>query len=121
MPSDVRLINGPLYSVSPFALRKQLNYLWENKRTITRLETPDLGLVLLLEIGATNVGSIIQTYTPNQKVKKGDEKGYFQFGGSSTITIFEPGRVQLAPDLVANTAQCRELYARVGDVMARRV
>ncbi len=118
IPGTPRLINGPLYSVSPIALRRQLSYLWENKRVITTLDAgPALGTVLLLEIGATNVGSIIQTFTPGQSVAKGAEKGYFRFGGSSTISIFEPGRITLAADLTTHGSNCTELYARMGDTM----
>ena len=39
-PGTPRLINGPLYSVNPIALRRRLAYLWENKRAITELTTP---------------------------------------------------------------------------------
>jgi phosphatidylserine decarboxylase len=117
VPSDTRVINGPLFSVSPFALRQNLAYLWQNKRTVTRLETEAFGTVLLLEIGATCVGSIHQTFTPGHAVEKGAEKGCFAFGGSSTITIFEPGRVQLAEDLLSCAAKQIELYARMGTVM----
>ena len=82
---------------------------------MTILETTALGRVLLLEIGATCVGGICQTYKEGSVVSKGAEKGYFRFGGSSTITIFERGRVQFDADLLANSEQKRELYARVGD------
>jgi phosphatidylserine decarboxylase len=116
-PGAAKVINGPLFSVSPIALRLRLSYLWENKRTLTKLETADLGTVLLLEIGATCVGSIIQTFTPGKLVKKGEEKGYFAFGGSSTITIFEPGALKLADDLVEWSAKQTELYAKVGTKM----
>lgn len=119
VPGPVRTIDGPLYSVSPIALRKRLAYLWTNKRTITRLETPDLGTVLLLEIGATCVGTIIQTYQHGREVAKGAEKGYFAFGGSSTITIFEPGAVRLEADLLDHSSRQTELYAKVGTRMAR--
>ena len=74
-----------------------------------------MGAVLMMEIGATCVGSIFQTYDSDQTLEKGDEKGYFDFGGSSTITIFEPGRVTLADDLLKNSAQQIETYARMGD------
>jgi phosphatidylserine decarboxylase len=116
-PGEVKLINGPLFSVSPIALRRRLSYLWENKRTITKLETSDLGTVLLMEIGATCVGSILQTFTPGKPIQKGDEKGYFAFGGSSTITIFEPGAVTLAADLAECSSRQVELYAKVGTAM----
>jgi len=120
VPGAPRLINGPLYSVSPIALRRNVAYLWQNKRMLTQLETPDLGRVLLLEIGATNVGSIVETFEPGKPVTKGAEKGHFRFGGSSMVTIFERGRVKLAEDLIEQTARSRELYAHIGSRMAVR-
>lgn len=118
VPGATRMIEGPLFSVSPIALRKRLAYLWQNKRTITPLQTERFGTVLLLEIGATCVGTIRQTFASGQAVEKGAEKGFFAFGGSSTITLFEPGAVKLAADLADFSARQTELYARVGTHMA---
>lgn len=115
LATEPRLINGWLYSVSPIALRQNIHIFTENKRSITRIESPEFGTVLMLEVGATNVGSFAYTFSPNTRVAKGAEKGYFKFGGSSTITLFEPGRVKLDADLLAHTAEHRELYARMGD------
>jgi len=120
VPGAPQLINGPLFSVSPIALRRQLGYLWQNKRVITQIETQSLGTVICIEIGATCVGSINQTFTPNQPVEKGAEKGYFAFGGSSTITLFEPGSVILEQDLLDHSKRSVELYAQMGSRMARR-
>jgi phosphatidylserine decarboxylase len=113
-PGETRLINGPLFSVSPLALRQKLSYLWENKRTVTELVTKEFGTVICMEIGATCVGSIHQTFTPGQEVAKGAEKGYFAFGGSSTLIMFEAGTVTLADDLLESSRQMIELYAKVG-------
>lgn len=113
-PGETRIINGPLFSVSPLALRQRLSYLWENKRTVTELVTKDFGTVICMEIGATCVGSIHQTFTPGQPVAKGAEKGYFAFGGSSTLLMFEPGTVTLAGDLLESSSKVMELYAKVG-------
>lgn len=117
-PSAVETLPGPLYSVSPIALAQNLSYLWTNKRTLTHLKTEHYGTILIMEIGATCVGSIHQTFTPGQPVAKGAEKGYFAFGGSSTITIFEPGKITLAPDLLKHSAAQTELYAHIGSAMA---
>lgn len=118
VPDAPRLVNGPLYSVSPIALARRPSILWENKRCITRLRTESLGEVLLLEVGATCVGSIVHTNAPGQPVAKGEEKGYFRFGGSCFITLFEPGAVRFAPDLLEHSAEGREVYARFGDLAA---
>lgn len=112
-----KTINGPLFSVSPIALARNLSYLWQNKRTITQIETKSMGTVLMMEIGATCVGSIHQTYQPHTIIEKGSEKGYFAFGGSSTITIFEPNKITLTDDLLKNSAQYIETYARMGDAL----
>lgn len=117
VPGEPRVIPGHLYSVSPIALRWSLSYLWENRRVLTELDAGKLGTVLLLEVGATNVGSIVQTMVAGRRVEKGAEKGMFRFGGSSTVTVFEPGKVRLADDLLKQSAECCELYARMGEVM----
>ncbi len=114
-------IPGPLASVSPYCLRHKLSWLWTNKRELTILHTPDLGDVLCLAVGATGVGAIFQTYSPGAPHAMGAEQGYFAFGGSTVMTFFEPGRVQLAQDLISNTADCVETYARQGDSMGIRL
>jgi phosphatidylserine decarboxylase len=106
--------------VNPIALRQQLAFLWENRRSITEVQTILFGRVILVEIGATNVGSIVQTFRPGRPVARGAEKGCFRFGGSSIITLFEPGRLRLADDLIEQSRLGRELFARVGDFMGAR-
>jgi phosphatidylserine decarboxylase len=114
-----RLINGPLYSVNPIALRRNIRIFSENKRAVTEIDSPEFGKVLMLEVGATCVGSFEYTYQPG-RIEKGQEKGYFKFGGSSTITIFEPNRIQLSGDLLEKSKQGMELYARMGDLLGQR-
>lgn len=114
-PGDARLINGWLYSVSPIALRRNLAYLWENKRAVTLVESPVFGRVAVCEIGATMVGSIFQTYVTGRAVAKGDEKGLFKFGGSCVVTIFQPGRIRFDADLLEQSAGGLETYALMGE------
>jgi phosphatidylserine decarboxylase len=114
-PGEPRLINGWLYSVNPIALRRRLAYLVENKREITLIESPVFGSVAMVEIGATNVGSIRQSFVPGRAVQKGEEKGLFAFGGSCVVTLFGRGRIRFDADVVAQSAEHRETYARMGD------
>lgn len=99
--SPARLINGVLFSVNPWALAHNVTYLTENKRMITELESDQFGKVMYIEIGATNVGSIVQTYDANVLQKKGDEKGYFEFGASCVIVLFEKGKIEFNADLLS--------------------
>ncbi len=120
-PQKAYTLPGPLYSVSPIALQKNCRILQENKRSVTLLQSEQLGCVANVEVGATFIGSIQQTYSPDKPVKIGDEKGYFLFGGSTIVTLFEPGRIQLADDLLNCTRNRLELFAHVRDFMGKCV
>ena len=115
IPGTARYINGFLASVNPIALRRNIHALSENKRVLTCLDSEDFGQVLILEVGATCVGSIINTYKPDFPIMKGEEKGYFSFGGSAVITLFQKNRIQLDDDLLLHSEEGCELYAHMGD------
>lgn len=123
VPGSPRLVNGWLWSVNPVALSRNLAYLWENRRWLTEIETghADGGRVLMAEIGATNVGCAVHTFVPGQPVARGEEKGYFRFGGSAVLTLFQPGAVRLDDDLLAAGEEGLELYAHMGDRLGRWV
>lgn len=114
-PGKAKMLNGSLRSVSPLALRRNLSILWENRRAIMKIDSKTLGSVVMMEIGATCVGGIHQTYTPNRLVSKGMEKGYFSFGGSCVATLFRKGSIQFDDDLLENATAGLELYAKMGD------
>ena len=113
------LIRGPLFSVNPIALRKNLSYLWQNKRMITELDSEDFGTVLMVEIGATCVGTIHQTFDPFSPVRKGREKGYFSFGGYCIALLFAEGRIAFDEDLVHHSALGLETRACFGESLGR--
>ena len=114
-PAEARPIDGVLYSVSPIALRRNVRYLVSNKRMLTTVESPRFGRVMMVEIGATMVGSIRQSYVAGRPAPKGEEKGYFKFGGSCVITLFEAGRLRVDSDLLEASARQMETYAKMGE------
>jgi phosphatidylserine decarboxylase len=120
-PGEPVCIDGWLYSVSPIALRRNIRYLVENKRMLTHLDSPRFGPVLMVEVGATMVGSIKQLFAPGRRVAKGEEKGLFKIGGSCVITLFQRGRIQFDSDLVEQSRTCLETYARMGDRLGTAV
>lgn len=115
IPAEATLVRGSLYSVNPIALRRNIRYLVMNKRLVTLVEAPEFGSVAMIEVGATNVGSIIESFVPGRAVVKGEEKGMFAFGGSCVITLFTEGRILFDADIVGQSASCTETYARMGD------
>lgn len=110
-----RLIEGYYYSVSPHAIKKNFRIYCENKREYSTLKTEKFGDIIISEIAATMVGGIIQSYTPDTFIKKGDEKGYFYFGGSTVIMIFEKGKVAVDKDLILNSQNGIETKVYMGE------
>ncbi len=118
IPGETKLINGWLYSVNPAAIKKNIHIFSQNKRTLCELETKKFGKVLFMEIGATSVGSIHQTYTPCIPYPKGAEKGYFSFGASSLILLFQPGAIALDQDLTSHPH--REIRCLMGQSLGKK-
>jgi len=112
-------IKGHYFSVSPLALQKSLQIFCENKREYCTLSTENYGDILIVDVGATMVGSIIQTYEAGSTVNKGDEKGYFAFGGSTLVLLFEKDKILFDNDLLANTAKGLETTVKMGENIAR--
>lgn len=111
-------INGAYYSVSPYAVKNRMKIYWENTREYSILNTVNTGDILLCEVGATMVGSIVQTYSPDTDVKKGQEKGWFAFGGSTIIILLEKGKVQVDDDILENTKKGYETGIKMGEGLA---
>ncbi|MDR1891141.1 MAG: archaetidylserine decarboxylase [Puniceicoccales bacterium] len=118
IPHKTFLIRGEYSSVHPRAMDGKIDAFLRNKKTSTLLHTENCGDVLMVEIGAMCVGSIQQTFVPKKSTLKGDEKGYFEFGGSTVILIFENGRIQFSDDILENTASGMETYVLMGDEVA---
>lgn len=119
-PGKTKLINGWLYSVNPIALKRNLDTFMENKRTLCLLQTQDFHEVAYLEIGATNVGAIQQTYSPGLNYSKGAEKGYFEFGGSALVLLFKKNTIQLDIDLLRASQQGIEIKCLIGQSMGKK-
>ena len=107
-------IEGFYYSVNPIALRKKAEIFLQNKREYTIISNSVFGDVVMAEVGATMVGSIVQTFEGNF-AQKGEEKGYFEFGGSTIVLLFEKGEIQIDEDLLHNTAKGYETTVLMGE------
>ncbi|MCL1826855.1 MAG: archaetidylserine decarboxylase [Candidatus Cloacimonetes bacterium] len=116
---ETREINGKYFSVDPFALSKIPKIFFENKRTVCEVKSQDMSDYLFLEVGATLVGSIKQTHLPHSVVVKGSEKGYFQFGGSTVILIFQQDKVIFDSDLIENSREGIETIIKMGERIGR--
>ncbi|MGW6918870.1 phosphatidylserine decarboxylase [Kitasatospora sp. NPDC054939] len=74
-----------------------------NARALIFIKSPaPIGVVCVMPVGITEISSLTIGVTPGQKVGKGDELGYFSYGGSSMVLVFQPGAVA-AFDVPDNT------------------
>ncbi|MFF3007820.1 phophatidylserine decarboxylase associated domain-containing protein [Kitasatospora sp. NPDC057940] len=65
-----------------------------NARALIFVKSPDpVGVVCVMPVGITEISSLTIGVTPGQHVDKGDELGYFSYGGSSMVLVFQPGAV----------------------------
>lgn len=112
-------ITGDYYSVNPAALKKIPELFCKNKREWSIFHSENFGDILHIEVGATCVGSIIQTYTPKKPIKRGDEKGYFKFGGSTTILFFEKDKVKIDYDIIEETNKGYESKVFLGEKIGK--
>ena len=114
--SDNTKIKGAYYSVSPYALQPNFAKVFcENKREFLTLSTQEKGDILLSPVGATMVGTIISTFIPDSQVAKGDEMGYFAFGGSTVVMLVDRNKVKIDQDLLDNTKNNMETAVKMGE------
>lgn len=102
---EVRRIAGALDSVHPIALARKPHILIRNERVVSLLKTRNFGTLAYVEVGALGVGKIVQTHSLDMPFKRGAEKGYFLFGGSTVVVLTEAGRVRFPEELLARTME----------------
>ncbi|RIB13627.1 phosphatidylserine decarboxylase-domain-containing protein [Gigaspora rosea] len=107
-------ISGEYYTVNPMAIRSELDVYCLNKRAVSYIDSPQFGKVAYVSIGAMMVGSIILTSKPNTHVKRFEEHGYFAFGGSTIVLLFQKGRMLFDEDILENSKEPLETLVKVG-------
>ncbi|KAK3360116.1 phosphatidylserine decarboxylase-domain-containing protein [Lasiosphaeria hispida] len=111
---DYKTVEGEYYTVNPMAIRSALDVYGENVRVLVPIDSPDFGRVMVICVGAMMVGSTVITRQAGEQVKRAEELGYFKFGGSTLILLFEPGKMEFDDDLAENSKGALETLIRVG-------
>ncbi|KAH7149679.1 phosphatidylserine decarboxylase-domain-containing protein [Dactylonectria estremocensis] len=109
-----KLIEGEYYTVNPMAIRSALDVYGENVRVLVPIDSEQHGRVMVICVGAMMVGSTVITRNEGDPVRRAEELGYFKFGGSTILLLFEPGRMVFDDDLVDNGSDALETLVRVG-------
>lgn len=106
-------IKGVFHTVQPISLL-HYNFFKTNSREYTILNTKNFGKVIDIDVGAMGVGKIVnhhQEYT----FKKGEEKGYFEFGGSTIVLLVKKNSVEIDKDILENSKEGIETIVKYGE------
>lgn len=138
VPDDAKLkafypIDGALHSVNPLALKEIPSLMLKNERHVSILETTNFGTLAYIEVGAVFVGKIVQSFASQDELtkanfeqsdytfKRGDEKGYFLFGGSTVVVLGEKGKWKPSKTICEMTSRGIETYVHLGDPVAQKI
>jgi phosphatidylserine decarboxylase len=107
-----KLIGSEYYTVNPMAIRSALDVYGENVRVVVPINSVAHGRVMVICVGAMMVGSTVITRKTGERVNRAEELGYFKFGGSTIIILFEAGAMKFDDDIAANSSGALETLVR---------
>jgi len=111
--SNNTFISGELHTVQPIAL-DSYNIYKRNCREYTILHTENFGDIVQIEVGALLVGKIVNFHN-EYSFKKGEEKGMFEFGGSTIVLLVKENMLNIDEELINNTEMGLETIVKYGE------
>lgn len=118
--SHNRHISGILQTVNPVAMLHRPVFK-ENTREYCLIRSKTLGDIVMMEVGALFVGKISNHDQGKADVTTGQEKGCFEFGGSTIVLLTEKGKVKVSDDLLDNTKDGYETKLLQGAELGRAI
>ena len=106
-----KYIKGKLHTVRPIS--EKYNVYSQNSRLVSILKTENFGDVIQIEVGAMLIGKIVNY--EYQEFNKLDEKGFFDFGGSTIVQIFEKDKVIIDKDIIEKSNEGIETIVEIGE------
>jgi phosphatidylserine decarboxylase len=119
--SATKAINGFYRSVHPLSLRRLKAVFTENRREYCVLKTAAFDEIIHIDVGATGVGRIVQNAPQGGRFKRGEEKGYFEFGGSTSILLLKPGAALIDDDIRRYSLDGVETLVQYGENIGEKV
>jgi len=115
----MKVFEGAYFTVNPIAINETVDVYTQNKRIRTVIKTAEFGDVIYIAVGATMVGSIVFTAKEGSNLKKGDEVGYFAFGGSTVLLFFKKDAIVYDEDLLVNSSKPVETLVKMGHALGK--
>lgn len=108
-------IKGKYHTVQPISLNRY-NFYKTNHRVYSVLHTKNFGDVISVEIGAMCIGKIVNNDL--KEFHKGEEKGYFKFGGSTIVLLVKKDTIVVDKDILDNSKNNIETIVKYGEKVA---
>lgn len=112
-----KFINGKFHTVNPIANDYYPIYK-QNTRSYTVIESKNFGKMVQMEVGAMMVGRIVNY--PKKQCYRGEEKGYFEFGGSTVVILLKENQAIIDEDIVKNTINDKETVVKLGESIGKK-
>jgi len=117
--TSIKEIPGSLHSVNPVTLSYDPGVFLKNKRVIVEIDSGDRGIVRIIAVGATCVGSIQLFHSQGEEVKRGGELGMFGVGGSTLIISADARRWNVEKEISEQSVAGFETFVQLGTCIAR--
>jgi len=111
---DNKYLKGVLHTVHPIVTDSKYNIYKRNCREYTVMDTENFGKVVQVEVGALMVGKI-KNFHGAHSFKRGEEKGMFEFGGSTIVLLLKKDAAVLDEDILRNSANGVETIVKDGE------
>lgn len=111
-------IKGKFHTVNPIA-NDYVSIYTENTRAYTIIRTEKFGNIVQMEIGALCVGKIVN-YHEKKRISRGEEKGKFEFGGSTVILLIEKNKIDIKLSYLENTRSGYETLIKMNDIIGKK-
>lgn len=115
IPDKTTEIDGRCYAGGPYDESSRIPFYTENVRSVTTISSDRFDDIAMVEIGAFTVASIVQTYQPGISVRRGEEKGWFEPGGSTVVLVFQKGSINIDAELLKYSNLGMETRLRCGE------
>lgn len=112
-------VPGVLHTVNPLA-NDYFPIYKENAREYSVLHSKEFGDIVVVEVGALLVGKIVNHHR-KYRVLRGQEKGYFEFGGSTVVLLVKKDTVCIDADILENSANGMETVVKFGEKIGEAV
>lgn len=112
-------INGMYHSVNP-VVYENFKVFKENTRECTLVDTKNFDKIMYIEVGALMVGKIKNVKTSGS-FKKGEEKGYFMFGGSTVVLLLRKNVLEIDKEILTNSKNGFETYVKCGEKIGKKL